>query len=114
MNCKQPPTPIQTDNRTTLNLVANNILLHCTKAMDMHFWWLRDCNEQDQFKYYWCPGPTNCGKYWTKHHCSANHIKKHSEFLTLPFILDALRAFTNRCPPSLAKLSCSQLRSLQQ
>ncbi len=37
---KQPPTPIQTDNSTTLGVITNNILPRRTKAMDMRYWWL--------------------------------------------------------------------------
>ena len=66
--------------------------------MDMRFWWLRDRDEQDQFCYYWRPGPTNCGDYFTKHHCSAHHTKKRPKFLTPAFILDALCASTTRRP----------------
>jgi hypothetical protein len=101
---KQPPTPIQTNNSTALGIVINNILTCRTKAMDMWFWWLRNRNEQDQFRYYWHPGPTkNHGNYFKKHHCSAHHPKKRPEFFAPAFILDALCASTNRCPASSGK-----------
>jgi hypothetical protein len=64
----QTPTPIQTDNSTTLGIVTNNILPRCTKAMNMQYWWLRDCNNQEHFRYYWHPGPTKHSDYFTKHH----------------------------------------------
>jgi hypothetical protein len=96
MGHKQPPTPIQTDNSTALGIVTNNILPRRTKAMDMHYWWLRDREHQKHFKYYWCPGPTKKGDYWTKHHCAAHHREKRPEFLTAKFIVDALRASTNQ------------------
>jgi hypothetical protein len=73
---KQPPTPIKTNNSTALGIVTNNILPRRTKAMDMRFWWLRDHDKQDQFRYYWRPGPTNRGDYFTKHHCSAHHTER--------------------------------------
>ncbi len=94
MGHKQPPTPIQTNNSTALGVVNNNIQPRCTKAMDMWYHWLRDRKTQDQFKYYWCPGPTNHADYWMKHHCAAHHIKKRPEILTPLFILEALRAST--------------------
>ncbi len=100
---KQPPTPIQTDNSTALGVVTNNILPRRTKAMDMRFWWLRDRKSQEHFRYYWRPGPTNRGDYFTKHHCSAHHTEKRPEFLTPVFILDALRASTNRHPATSGK-----------
>jgi hypothetical protein len=103
MGHKQPPTPIQTDNSTALGVVTNNIQPRCTKAMDMRFHWLRCRDTQGQFRYYWRPGPNNRADYWTKHHCAAHHIKKRPTILTPKFILDALRASTNRTPATYGK-----------
>ncbi len=99
----QPPTPIQTDNSTALGVVTNNILPRCAKAMDMQYWWLRICNNQEHFRYYWRPGPTNCGDYFTKHHCAAHHQEKCTEYLTPKFILNVLHASTNRPPATSGK-----------
>jgi hypothetical protein len=109
MGHTQPPTPIQTDNSTALGVVTNNILPRRTKAMDMQFWWLRDRDEQGQFRYYWRLGPTNRGDYFTKHHCAAHHTEQRPEFLTPAFILDALRASTNRQPATAGKGIMQQL-----
>ena len=98
MGHKQPPTPIQTDNSTAHGVVTNNIQPRRTKAMDMRFHWLRCRDSQSQFRYYWRPGPDNLADYWTKHHCAAHHIEKRPTILTSKFILDALRASTNRPP----------------
>jgi hypothetical protein len=98
MDHKQPPTPIQTDNSTAHGVVTNNIQPHCTKAMNMQFHWLRCRDFQGQFRYYWRPGPNNQANYWTKHHCAVHHIKKRPTILTSKFILDTLRASTNRTP----------------
>jgi hypothetical protein len=103
MDHPQPPTPIQTDNSTALGVVTNNILPRRTKAMDMRFWWLHDRDAQEHFRYYWCPGTTNLGDYWTKHHCSTHHQEKQSKILTSLFIIQALRASTNRCPATSGK-----------
>jgi hypothetical protein len=103
MGHKQPPTPIQTDNSTALGVVTNNIQPRRTKAMDMRFHWLRDRKTQEQFKYYWRPGPTNQADYWTKHHCAAHHIEKRPDILTPLFILEALRASTKRAPAKSGK-----------
>jgi hypothetical protein len=103
MGHKQPKTPIKTDNSTTFGVITDNIKLQCTKAMDMHFHWLRCHESQNQVRYYWLPGTNNRADYWTKHHCSAHHIKKRKEILTLKFILDALRASANRAPATLGK-----------
>jgi hypothetical protein len=75
MRHKQPPTPIQANNSTALGVVTNSIQPRHTKAMDMRYHWLCDHKTQDQFKYYRCPRPTNRTNYWTKHHCTAHHIK---------------------------------------
>jgi len=99
----QPPTPIQTDNSTALGVVTNNILPRRLKAMDMRYWWLRDRETQGQFRYYWRPGPTNRGDYLTKHHCAAHHQETRDKYLTPTFILDALRASTNRRPATSGK-----------
>jgi hypothetical protein len=60
--------------------------------MDMRFYWLRDHDAQKQFKFFWRPGKTNLGNYWTKHHCTAHHIEKQDSILTPLSIVTALRA----------------------
>ncbi len=80
MGHKQPQTPMQTDNTTALGVVTNNIQPQHTKAMDMQFHWLRCHKAQNQFQFFWRPGPTNRADYWTKHHCAAHHIEKRPKF----------------------------------
>jgi hypothetical protein len=103
MGHKQPKTPIQTDNTTAYGVINNNIQPQRTKAMDMRFHWLRCYNSQGQFRYYWAPGSNNLADYWTKHHCAAHHIEKRPEILTSTFIIDALRASTQRTPATTGK-----------
>jgi hypothetical protein len=98
MGHKQPKTPIETDNSTAFGVVNNNIQPRRTKAMDMRFHWLRCREAQQQFKIYWRPGKHNRADYWTKHHCAAHHSEQRKDILTPKFILDALRASTNRAP----------------
>jgi hypothetical protein len=100
MGHKQPPTPMQTNNSTALGVVNNNIQSQRTEAMDMQFHWLRCCEAQHQFRFFWCPGTTNRADYWTKHHCTAHHIKKHPKILTPTIVLGALRASAKRTPDS--------------
>eukprot|EP00804_Cyclotella_cryptica_P009015 CCRYP_003112-RA/>CCRYP_003112-RA protein AED:0.36 eAED:0.36 QI:0/0/0/1/0/0/2/0/161 len=38
---QQPTTPLQTDNAMAAEAVIGKIQPKCTKAMDMHFYWLR-------------------------------------------------------------------------
>jgi hypothetical protein len=63
--------------------------------MDMRYWWLRDRNDQEHFRYYWHHGPTNHGDYFMKH-CAAHHQAQQDEYFTPKFILKALCASTNR------------------
>jgi hypothetical protein len=69
----QPQTPVQTDNSTAYGVINNKIQPKATKAMDMWFYWLKDLESVQQFKYYWHPGKTNKADYWTKHHPELHH-----------------------------------------
>jgi hypothetical protein len=79
----QPPTPIQTDNKTANDLLTNNIMSKALKVMDMHFHWLRCHKAQGQFRYYWRPGKQNLADYSTKHHPANHHKANRPTFLTL-------------------------------
>jgi hypothetical protein len=85
MGHKQPATPVQVDNSTAEGIINKRVQPKRTKAMDMRFHWLRDRSiNQQQFRFYWRPGPTNYADYWTKHHPAAHHRNMRPEFLT-PF-----------------------------
>ncbi len=47
---KQPPTPQQTDNTIAEAIINGKIQPKQTKAMDIRFHWLRDCECQQQFR----------------------------------------------------------------
>ena len=87
----QPPTPMQTDNMTVLGVVTNTIQPKQTKAIDMHFHWLRCRRLTKQFQHYWRAGPTNKGYYVIKHHAAAHHRSVRPDFLTSKCQLDILR-----------------------
>ncbi len=91
MGHTQPPTPIQTDNSTALGVVNNTIQPKRTKAMDMRFYWLRDRENQEQFRTYWKAGPSNRGDYVTKHHPAIHHQSVRPIYLTAKSKLDAFR-----------------------
>jgi hypothetical protein len=78
----QPPTPMQTDNKTANDLLTNKIMPKLLKMMDMRFHWLRCCNAQGQFRYYWRPGTQNLADYFTKHHPASHHKANRPTFLT--------------------------------
>ena len=67
MGWPQPKTPIQTDNSTASGVVNKTIEPKRTKSMDMRFHWLRCRSAQGQFRFYWYPGKSNLGDYFTKH-----------------------------------------------
>jgi hypothetical protein len=82
MGHPQPRTPIFTNNTTAEGVINKKIQPKHTKAMDMRFHWLRDCEAQGQLKFVWKPGKMNLVEYFTKHHLPAHHINVRSEFLT--------------------------------
>jgi len=84
MGHKQPATPVQVDNSTAEGIINKRVQPKRTKAMDMHFHWLRDRSTQNQFHFYWRPGTMNYADYWTKHHPVAHHRNTRTIFLT-PF-----------------------------
>ena len=83
----QPPTPMQTDNSTAYGVINNKIQPKATKAMDMRFYWLKDRESVEQFKYYWRPGKSNLGDYFTKHHPPLHHQSMREILLSNPKIL---------------------------
>ena len=67
MGHPQPTTPIQIDNSTAEGIINKKVQPKHTKAMDMHFHWLRDqAINQNQFRFYWRPGPFDYADYWKK------------------------------------------------
>jgi hypothetical protein len=78
----QPPTPMQTDNKTSHDLLTNKIMPKALKAMDMRFYWLGCREAQGQFRYYWRPGTQNLADYFTKHHPASHHKANRPTFLT--------------------------------
>ena len=54
----QPATPVQTDNSTALGFVTKNINRKQTKSAAMNYWYMRDQQDQKQFRYYWREGPS--------------------------------------------------------
>ena len=81
MSHPQPPTPLKTDNSTSLGFVTSNIKLKRSKAWDMRFHWLRDRIVQKNFKIYWDRGINNQADYHTKHHPTKHHIHLRPMFL---------------------------------
>ena len=87
----QPPTPMQTDNSAAHSVVTKTVAPRRLKAMDMRFWWLRDREAQEQFRYIWRPGNLNLGDYFTKHFPGVHHVNMRKEFITPRRYLEELR-----------------------
>ena len=82
MGHEQPPTPMQTDNKTAHGVITNNIESKRLNSMDMKLHWLRCRIFQKQFRRYWQPGPNNLGNYVTKHHVAIHHKAVRGTYLT--------------------------------
>ena len=91
MGHKQPPTPLQTDNKAAEGIINRTVQKKRTKAMDMRFHWLLDRECQRQFRIHWRPGKLNYADYWTKHHSATHHKNTRRDFLTPYIVLEALR-----------------------
>jgi hypothetical protein len=77
----QPPTPTETYNTTATGYSNGTIKQKCTKAMDMHFYWIKDRVKQGQFDVYWGPGYQNLADYFTKHHSPAHHKRMREIYI---------------------------------
>ena len=75
MHHPNPPTPIQVENSTAVEIANNSIKQKRSKAMDMRFHWIQDRILQEHFNVFWKPGPTNLGDYHSKHHPTPHHIQ---------------------------------------
>jgi hypothetical protein len=78
---KQPPIPMETDNTTATGYSNVTIKQKLTKAMDMHFYWIKDRVKQGQFNVYWGPEFKNLADYFTKHHSPAHHNRIRNAYI---------------------------------
>jgi hypothetical protein len=77
----QPPTPMVTDNTTATGYSNGTIKQKRSKAMDMHFYWIKDRVKQGQSNVYWGPGYQNLADYFTKHHSPAHHKRMREIYI---------------------------------
>ena len=98
MGHKQPPTPMHTDNTTSLGFITKNLQPKATKSTYMQYWFMRDRHDRKQFIYYWVSGKNNVGDFQSKHFCSAYHREKRPRYLTPREALDALRIALGKSP----------------
>ena len=84
MGQPQPPTVIRTNNRTACGIVNGTMKQKRSKAIDMRYFWLKDCCENHkQLKFHWSPGVLNLADYHTKHHLASHHKRVRPIFLYL-------------------------------
>ena len=58
MGWPQPTTPITTDNSCAEGIINETVKQKRSKAIDMHFYWIRDRVKQGQFRIHWKKGIT--------------------------------------------------------
>ena len=73
MDHPQHQTPLEIDNTTAYGMLTNTLIPKRSKAIDMRFFWLRDRENQKQFKLCWAKGINNIADYFTKHHPTEHH-----------------------------------------
>ena len=67
MGHPQPPTTIKIYSKTSNGILTVNMIQKRSKAIDMHFNWMRCCIKQKQFRLYWQKGTEKLADYFTKH-----------------------------------------------
>jgi hypothetical protein len=72
---------MEKDNTTTTGCRNGAIKQKRTKAMDMHFYWIKDKVKQGQFNVYWGPGYQNLADYFTKHNSPAHHKRMREIYI---------------------------------
>ena len=77
----QPPMPILVDNSTTVGLANDTVTQRQSRAIDMHFYWVWDCVNQQQYYVYWAPAHQNLADYFTEHHTPSHHRKMQKYFV---------------------------------
>jgi hypothetical protein len=82
MGFPQNATPVILDNTTALGFIHDTIKQRRTKAMDMRYWWLKDREAQQQFKFSWKPSAENLADYFTKHHPPTHHQNLRHKYLS--------------------------------
>lgn len=83
-HCSGSPStahPIKIDNSTAHGYIYKNIHQGRSKSWDMHFYWLRDKETQDQIQVYWRKGTLNHTDYFTKTHTSPHHCAQCNKYL---------------------------------
>jgi hypothetical protein len=81
MGHAQPATPIVTDNSTAVGIANDTVKQKRSKAIDMRFYWIRNCVRKNQFQIRWVKRALNKADYFTKHHAPEHHHTIRSTYL---------------------------------
>jgi hypothetical protein len=84
MGHPQPATPMQVDNSTANGILNGTVKQQRSRAIDIRFYWMKDCTQQGQFNVFWAPGRGNLADYFTKHHSPAHHRLMRPQYLHEP------------------------------
>jgi hypothetical protein len=112
MGWPQPRNPIQMDNSTAVEVTNHTIVPRKTKSMDLRLWWLRCCESQENFCFYWDKGSRNLANYHTKHHPPIYHKSNRPTYAgsATQQLQDILGAYAHTANRPLHASSASQLK----
>ena len=74
----QPATPVAADNNTAGGTATDTVKQMRSKAINMHFYGIRNRVRQGQFKIFCSKGQTKRADYFSKHHPASHHQDIHS------------------------------------
>ena len=82
-------TPLETDNKTSHDILHAQVRMKRSKAFDMRYNWLKHRVASSQFNLYWAPGRHNKADYHTKHFSPADHRREryHRHRLQRPTVI---------------------------
>ena len=103
MGHPQPMTKIQTNNLAAHSVVMKNIKTKITKAMDIHFHWMRCRYSQGYFRYYCQRVKHNLADSCTKLHPASHHKANREKVFTPKYQLEILRNAKERTEKQVVK-----------
>jgi hypothetical protein len=84
----QPATPMQTYNTTVHGIIRGSCKQQRSKAINMRFYWVRNCTQQGQYDIRWGPSAQKMLNYRYSHSrnptCVRAHMHRHSQVLREP------------------------------
>ena len=69
----QPPTLIHCDNATAVGIANETVKKHCSRPMEMRYFYSCDQVKRRNFDVQWHPGLECLGEYPSKHHTTTHH-----------------------------------------